>query len=744
MPTFGVANAPAARADARLLKINEWLAAAVTAPDDFVELYNPTNRPADISGLALTDAPGAPDRHRLPALSFIAPYGFTCLLADGNTAAGANHLGFKLAADTGSIALSTDSLELIDAISYGTQQPDVSEGRVPNGGTKIIPLSVPTPGASNPGSSTGPTTTETQTLLTMTNTWRYSASGTDLGQAWRNPTYDDSVWPSGRALFYCETAALAAAKNTPLALGAATYYFRTTFTVGTNLTGWSVNISTIIDDGAVVYLNGTEVLRIHMPSGVISNATLATGHEAVLEGPFQLPSGALPAGTNVLAVEVHQNATNSSDVVFGLALEARITQPATENIGIRISELFATGRQTPGHTDWIELFNTGTNEADMSDMSLTDLSGAPRRYVFPFGTHIPACSYLAVSSSDIGAAGETGFALDSASGGAYLFAAPSAGGALIDAVIYGLQPNGYSLARQNPASDVWALATPSHLLPNTPVPLGTAGALRVNEWMANPASGDDWFELVNTDTHPVALGGLWLTDNLAKQAQHRIAPHTFIGAGDNAWSLFVADNKPALGASHVSFKLNNSGEAIALLKSDGTILDVTAFGSQTKNVSQGRFPDGAGRVIVFSAPTPGSSNVRPPAATDSDGDGMSDAFELLYGFNLTDPSDGLWDSDGDGVSNADEYLAGTSPRDCNDVLHIPIAYKARTGGIGFVLVIPVSAGRSYTVQTCEDLEGEVWTRLVDLPPQPANGVVEITDDTAAQGRFYRVVTPAAY
>ncbi len=740
-PTFGAANAPAARTDARVLKINEWLAAAYTAPDDFVELYNPTNLPADISGTALTDAPGTPNRHRLPALSFIAPYGFTCLLADGNTAAGANHLGFKLAADTGSIALSTDSLELIDAISYGTQQPDVSEGRIPNGGTVITALPVPTPGASNPGSSTGPTTTETQTLLAMTNNWRYFAVGSDLGNAWRAPGYDDSAWPSGRALFYCETAALAAAKNTPLALGITTYYFRTPFTVGTNLTGWVFNISTIVDDGAVVYLNGTEVVRIHMPSGVISNATLATSHEAVLEGPFQLPSEALLSGTNVLAVEVHQNATNSSDVVFGLALEARITQPATENIGIRISELFTAGRQPPGAADWIELFNTGTNEADLSDMSLTDRSNEPRRFVFPFGTRIPASSYLVVPCSDVGAAGETGFALDSASGGAYLFAAPAAGGALVDAVVYGLQPGGYSLARQSPASNIWALATPSPLHANTPVTLGTADALRVNEWMANPSSGDDWFELVNTGTLPVALGDLWLTDNLSRQVQHRIAPLSFIGAGDNAWSLFVADNKPDLGAGHVSFKLNNAGEAIALLESDGTILDVTSFGSQTKNVSQGRFPDGAGRIIAFTAPTPGSSNVRPPATPDYDGDGMSDAFELLYGFNPADPSDGLWDSDGDGVSNADEYLAGTSPRDRNEVLRIPAAHKA-PGSSGFLLIIPVSAGRSYTVQTCDDLAGNVWTRFVDLPPQPFTRWIEITDDTLAQRRFYRVVTPA--
>ena len=921
-PTFGAANTPAALGDVLVLKLNEWLAAAYTAPDDFVELYNPSGLPADISGLALTDAPGVLDRHRMPPLCFIAAGGYVCLLADGNTASGANHLSFKLASEAGSIALYTDSLALIDAISYGTQQPDVSEGRIPNGGTSIIPLSVPTPGAGNPGgayhSPILDIVTETQTLLAMTNTWRYNQSGADLGSAWRSPTYDDSAWPAGRALLYCEDATLPAAKNTPITLGPTNYYFRTTFTVGASLTGWSVNVSTIIDDGAVVYLNGQELFRqsmlagavtattfasvnipdatlqnpyaippsllqagqntlaveVHqvnsissdvvfglaieathtvtnsasvtmypligmtdtwlydqsgtdrgtawqasdyndaawpagqalfynetsalaaakntplalgpttyyfrkaftvsndltqaalylstiiddgavvylngqelyrqnMPAGTVTTATFAaTTVEATLQGPFVAPLGLLHMGQNTLAVEVHQINSASTDIVFGLSLDARVTQSLTANVGVRISEIFTTGHQPPDHPDWIELLNTSTSAADLSDMSLTDLSSVPRRYVFPFGTRIPASSYLVVPCSNVGAPRETGFALDSKGGGVYLFAAPAVGGALSDAVVYGFQPNAYSLARQNPASDVWTLASPSPLLANTPVTLGSTDAIRINEWMANPASGDDWFELVNTGTLPVALGGLWLTDTLSSQAQHRIAPLSFIGAGDDAWALLVADGKPALGASHVSFKLSASGEAIALLKFDGTILDVTSFGSQVKSVSEGRFIDGADRQIFFTAPTPGSSNVLPPAAADMDGDGMSDAFELLYAFDPLNPLDSPLDNDGDGMSNANECLSGTSPRDISDVLRIPVAYQSSGGGTGFVLLIPVIAGHSYTVQSCDDLARGFWTRLIDLTPQPATGLVEVHDAIPAEKRFYRVVTPA--
>ena len=75
--------------------------------------------------------------------------------------------------------------------------------------------------------SLGPT--QSRQVLSMTNLWRYEQSGTDLGTAWREPAYDDAAWPSGRALLYVEGSTLPAPKNTPLAIGPMTFYFRTTF-----------------------------------------------------------------------------------------------------------------------------------------------------------------------------------------------------------------------------------------------------------------------------------------------------------------------------------------------------------------------------------------------------------------------------------------------------------------------------------------------------------------------------------
>lgn len=50
---------------------------------------------------------------------------------------------------------------------------------------------------------------------------------------------------------------------------------------------------------------------------------------------------------------------------------------------------------------------------------------------------------------------------------------------------------------------------------------------------------------------------------------------------------------------------------------------------------------------------------------DADNDGMFDRWELLYGLDPYDESDGLLDLDDDGASNLEEFFAGSSPADAD-------------------------------------------------------------------------------
>ena len=99
--------------------------------------------------------------------------------------------------------------------------------------------------------------------------------------------------------------------------------------------------SEVLDDGDAVYLNG-ELIHTNRLLIPFTHGTLAlTGNiePHPVEGPFVIPTSALRVGDNVLAVEVHQSSTNSSDVVLGGLLSASL---GTCGVGLRITPISPT------------------------------------------------------------------------------------------------------------------------------------------------------------------------------------------------------------------------------------------------------------------------------------------------------------------------------------------------------------------------------------------------------------------
>ena len=86
----------------------------------------------------------------------------------------------------------------------------------------------------------------------------------------------------------------------------------------------------MFDDGFVVYLNGTEIGRDAMPAGPITASTRSTGHDAGNRyAPYDWSAARalLVEGANTIAVEVHQLAPSSSDLVFDLAVRLDVAPP---------------------------------------------------------------------------------------------------------------------------------------------------------------------------------------------------------------------------------------------------------------------------------------------------------------------------------------------------------------------------------------------------------------------------------
>jgi hypothetical protein len=174
-------------------------------------------------------------------------------------------------------------------------------------------------------------------VLPFTNGWKYEASGTDLGTAWRQTGYDDTGWQTGRGAFAAGLVLYPEEVNTLVSLtnsvGAKvnTYYFRTHFNLPLQTTNVSVTLSDLLDDGAVYYLNGKEIARVNMSFGTITYNTLASSARADRGTDTLTLAGLLPLvpGDNVLAVEVHQASTTSSDIDFdaSIAVSSRTVTP---------------------------------------------------------------------------------------------------------------------------------------------------------------------------------------------------------------------------------------------------------------------------------------------------------------------------------------------------------------------------------------------------------------------------------
>jgi hypothetical protein len=294
-----------------------------------------------------------------------------------------------------------------------------------------------------------------------------------------------------------------------------------------------------------------------------------------------------------------------------LAAQAAFAQSAVkinEILTLNDSYIAADGSAT----DWVEFVNTSSSPVNISGTSLTDDDLDPTKWSFPPGTIVPANGYLLVAFDPDRAASielepylNTGFGLTSQ--GATLFFYASDFVNVLDSVSFGNQVADLSIGRVN---DTWKLCTPTPKDANLAVALGSNLTLKVNEWMANPPQGDDdWFEIYNPGTLPVALEGLFLTDKPAERSLwFPIAPLSFVGAGPNGYVQYIADGNTNRGPEHVSFGLGAGGDTVAIFDSTGRQIDSVSFLQQVAAVSQGRLLDGTSTITSF----PGTASPAQP------------------------------------------------------------------------------------------------------------------------------------
>jgi hypothetical protein len=166
--------------------------------------------------------------------------------------------------------------------------------------------------------------------------WKYLDNGSNQGTGWSAPGFPDSSWLPGAApLGYGDANGQLPATTNSYGPNPNNKYVTTYYRRGFNVSN-AASVSNLVvnvqrDDGVILYLNGTRVFTNNMPAGPITYLTYAS---AVIGGVDEttfysqsVPSSLLVNGLNVLASEIHQANSNSSDLMFDLELTADTYPP---------------------------------------------------------------------------------------------------------------------------------------------------------------------------------------------------------------------------------------------------------------------------------------------------------------------------------------------------------------------------------------------------------------------------------
>jgi predicted extracellular nuclease len=272
--------------------------------------------------------------------------------------------------------------------------------------------------------------------------------------------------------------------------------------------------------------------------------------------------------------------------------------PATAQV--RLNELYSRGITSA--PDWIEVYNGGASEIDISGYKIYDnggQAGTKPKKLFPAGSLIPAQGVIYIVSDTTD---PSGFGLSS--GGEKVWLEDSAG-TLIDSVEIPALGVDTSYARVPDGSANWTKFSPT-----------TRGALNVapptvflNElYSRGITSAPDWIEVYNGGASQIDISGYRIYDN---GGQAGTKPKKLFPAGAvipaKGVVYIVCDTSDASG-----FGLSNGGEKVWLEDAAGTLIDSIEIPALGVDTSYARVPDGSANWAKLSPTTKGALNVAPP------------------------------------------------------------------------------------------------------------------------------------
>lgn len=158
----------------------------------------------------------------------------------------------------------------------------------------------------------------------------------------------------------------------------------------------------------------------------------------------------------------------------------------------------------------------------------------------------------------------------------------------------------------------FALLTISWVKPvNSQVVINEYSVSNLNQFVDNYQEYEDWFELYNTSSTVVNLGGYFLSDRQGNPFKWQIPANTTISA--NGFLRFWASGRDLVsgGHYHTNFKLNqtkDNPDHVILSDPFGNSLDALQLQITQLGHSRGRVTNGAETWMIFTSPSPGTSN----------------------------------------------------------------------------------------------------------------------------------------
>ncbi len=178
------------------------------AYDDWFELYNPGTNRIDLGGYYLTDDLTDPFKFEVPnnGQYTIDPGGYLLVWADGDSGQNTTnrpdlHADFSLGRNGESIGIYGSDGVALDAVTFGEQTMDVSEGRYPDASAGIYVMESPTPRAPNLVGNTAPVLGAIDdATVSLGQTLAFYATAEDYDSPAQNLTFSLLNAPAGASI----------------------------------------------------------------------------------------------------------------------------------------------------------------------------------------------------------------------------------------------------------------------------------------------------------------------------------------------------------------------------------------------------------------------------------------------------------------------------------------------------------------------------------------------------------------